>query len=1054
MIGFGPRRRAVVPPLPTRERPVMRALEPRVLLDAAGFETAVDGLNDAVHAGLADDWFARRDATASADTDTVPDGATPVDPDTAPEWVFIAADVMEADTIVEALPPEARVVMLDAAGNGVEAIARALEGQTDVAAVHVVSHGRPGALTLGTAELTTASMAGRHAADLARIGAALGPGGDLLLYGCNFAEGNTGARAVLALARATGADVAASTDTTGAEDGGGDWDLEHAAGHIEARALAADAYGATLAGLSTIVEVSTGEKIRADVLENEWDDGDLSVPVARQTFTLAPGAGSFELRELDLTLYAHETAGARPGDGLRVSVVDGAREVATAFVRASDLPTSYRTTTLALFEPDAFGEPGTERATIHGAREYAILLRSTASGEDPHIHLLYDKKSVYEGGRYSVADDDDDGETNPRADLLFALRGVELGDEPPVALPHAATIREGETLLIPFEDLPVDVGNGGPIVGARIVADPRTANGTVQVSDAGIRFTPTTGFAGTAQFQYFVRNDGESLEPATITITVERADSLPRALDSAVQGPENATISFEATSFGVVDQGDEPLTVRIDGVALRGGILWLADASGDPERVLGAGDTFAMSRVADLRFTPLPDFAETASFTFSVSDGTEVDGSPRWSNEARMAITVLNMDRPPVAADVTLRVEGATPLPLPLSTFARAADADPDGEPVEAVVFLGLAGLPGTLENAAGPIVEGRAYDEVSLATLVWTPPTGHSGIYVFEFALANMPFGTLVVGERATATLHVAEADTATPADDPNDTDPLAEGDGPPNVGDRADEPDIAIVTVDPGAGPQLPLILSGTVEERPEPEEDEPEEDEPEEDEEEESEEEADAAFAPPSTPPAQPLVLSGNVRPASFPAPAPVPAAAGIVAPVVAPVALPEDASPTPSSPPVGLPDRTPFPDFARSTPFATPRIASYTFTPLDPVILTQEIGRAGDEVRRYDEVLGTTAAKVTFAFGSALAVGSVSYLIQSGALAAALLSAMPAWRRYDPIEIVSGRREKSAAGSEAGRDTASDVEKMRRAVAAARARVDAAVAQVATTERGSS
>ncbi|MGJ3626836.1 DUF4347 domain-containing protein [Sphingomonas sp. MMS24-JH45] len=47
------------------------------------------------------------------------------------------------------------------------------------------------------------------------MGRSLSPGGDILIYGCDFAAGDRGAQALAAFAHATGADVAASTDTTG-----------------------------------------------------------------------------------------------------------------------------------------------------------------------------------------------------------------------------------------------------------------------------------------------------------------------------------------------------------------------------------------------------------------------------------------------------------------------------------------------------------------------------------------------------------------------------------------------------------------------------------------------------------------------------------------------------------------------------------------------------------------------------------------------------------------------------------------------------------------------
>lgn len=51
--------------------------------------------------------------------------------------------------------------------------------------------------------------------ELAQIGAALNNAGDLLLYGCNVAQGELGQSFLARLAAATGADVAASDDLTG-----------------------------------------------------------------------------------------------------------------------------------------------------------------------------------------------------------------------------------------------------------------------------------------------------------------------------------------------------------------------------------------------------------------------------------------------------------------------------------------------------------------------------------------------------------------------------------------------------------------------------------------------------------------------------------------------------------------------------------------------------------------------------------------------------------------------------------------------------------------------
>ncbi len=75
-----------------------------------------------------------------------------------------------------------------------------------------------------------------HAEDLARIGRALGPDADLLLWSCDTGAAKAGRDFIDALARATGAQVAAATHRVGAEARGGGWTLDAATGPVRAAA--------------------------------------------------------------------------------------------------------------------------------------------------------------------------------------------------------------------------------------------------------------------------------------------------------------------------------------------------------------------------------------------------------------------------------------------------------------------------------------------------------------------------------------------------------------------------------------------------------------------------------------------------------------------------------------------------------------------------------------------------------------------------------------------------------------------------------------------------
>lgn len=162
---------------------------------------------------------------------------------TTPRALYVFFSTLpDLRTLLAGVPEGQEVLVLDGAGDGLVQLAQAVQGLSGLDAIHIVSHGSAGALHLGEAVLDSASLA-RHADALQTLGASLATDGDLLLYGCNVGEGEAGRQFVADLARATGADVAASDDATGL---GGDWILEVLSGAVESATLDQAAYTGTL----------------------------------------------------------------------------------------------------------------------------------------------------------------------------------------------------------------------------------------------------------------------------------------------------------------------------------------------------------------------------------------------------------------------------------------------------------------------------------------------------------------------------------------------------------------------------------------------------------------------------------------------------------------------------------------------------------------------------------------------------------------------------------------------------------------------------------------
>ncbi|MBR9971305.1 cadherin-like domain-containing protein [Magnetospirillum sulfuroxidans] len=214
------------------------ALEPRMMFDGAAVVTAIDATTDT-------DTHDSQHATDANTPDVDNSGVdTPVAIATAAaqppvrEVVFVDSGVTDYQTLVDAARSDVTVVVLDAGSDGLQQISDWLSAHAAEtpeggwSAFHFIGHGEAGTVHLGTTVLNDASLTA-DGQILADIGSALNADGDILLYGCDIAKGETGQNFIANLAVVTGADIVASDDVTGSAALGGDWTLEAATGAIE-----------------------------------------------------------------------------------------------------------------------------------------------------------------------------------------------------------------------------------------------------------------------------------------------------------------------------------------------------------------------------------------------------------------------------------------------------------------------------------------------------------------------------------------------------------------------------------------------------------------------------------------------------------------------------------------------------------------------------------------------------------------------------------------------------------------------------------------------------
>ncbi|MGE0071439.1 MAG: DUF4347 domain-containing protein [Thiomonas sp.] len=223
----------------TASRPSLRpasmvlALEPRVLFDGAAAVAVADhhdiadastrqASDQATHAGAAD-------ATKPAVE------ATPAHPAEGSGGTLLVIDARVADyqSLIAHLPANVTVLIVQANQSGLAAIGDELARGGVFSAIQIVSHGTSGHFALGSDNLDSTTLAA-EAAQVVAWGAHLTATADILLFGCDIGQGQAGQALLTQFASLTGADIAASTDATGAAARGGDWTLEARTGAIEA----------------------------------------------------------------------------------------------------------------------------------------------------------------------------------------------------------------------------------------------------------------------------------------------------------------------------------------------------------------------------------------------------------------------------------------------------------------------------------------------------------------------------------------------------------------------------------------------------------------------------------------------------------------------------------------------------------------------------------------------------------------------------------------------------------------------------------------------------
>src|SRR6185503_16565924 len=491
------------------------------------------------------------------------------------EIVFVESTVTDYQVLLADVNPNARIVILDGGKDGIQQIADYMAHESNVDAIHIVSHGAEGKLELGTAKVDSESMRNQYAEQLVEIGRHLANDADILVYGCDFAKGEDGRDAAMRLSFLTGADVAASDNLTGSSDLGGDWNLERAFGEIETSVAfgerAQSAFKHVLATLDwdtsawTAGSTSNSYTIGGDGVTVAISDagGRLVSPAPALTDSTAaspldPNTGGLSPVEKSLAVRADFGGGPVGTEKvvltLNFTKTGGASNVSFTIYDVDAVAGGYTDRLVitgnngAVINPTSVTTGST--ATFDGTRTVTGTAAAAASSNAGNVSVTFNQSGItqitisFESGQTS----------NPSAQQInlsdIAFTGI--NDAPTITSPAAVSVAEGtSTATVVYTATATDVDSP-----ALTYSLSGTDSGAFSVdSTTGqVRFNSSPDFETKSSYSFnVVASDGSLSASQAVTLTVtDVAPAITSATTvSVAEGTGTGTVVYTASATDV-----------------------------------------------------------------------------------------------------------------------------------------------------------------------------------------------------------------------------------------------------------------------------------------------------------------------------------------------------------------------------------------------------------------------------------------------------------------------------------------------------------------------
>jgi VCBS repeat-containing protein len=564
--------------------------------------------NDAAYASEADERLVSEgdetdDTQAAASTADDLDGELESQ-DSAPayrELVVIDSRVENHENLLVDMPSHVSVRVIGIEEDGLAVIGSELASGERFNAVHIISHGVSGGFTLGRDTVDSNSLSS-HSETLQAWSPFLTAEADILLYGCDIAAGQDGQDFLREISRLTGADIAASTDATGAADRGGNWVLEAQVGSLETgvvlSALATEGYAGLLAATAVVDANAAGSRTTAEdtalAITGVQVSGDSPADIITLSVVTAGGTSTFgSVAGLSLT-------GSNGSSSF--SVTGTIANVNTALGSLTYTPTENQNSSTAGFSPEI-----TFNVTAGGVGSVVVSnISVTAVNDAPDLSTQVNLV-VSEGGNsgLSLAQLATSGAALD-ADIDSGQQVIEQQMVQITSLPTQGTLT--------YQGGVVVVGTVVPVSSlAQLVY---THDGTDLTADASDSFGVN------------VADGGGGVTPGTIGITIQPANVAPviTGAPSLIEG--QVAVVAPTIDLGDVADSLATSTIVIDNIVTGGQGTFFFDANNN--NVVDAGE--ALSGSVTLTSIQAADIASQLKFAHNgaePNDPAAIDPSYR-----------------------------------------------------------------------------------------------------------------------------------------------------------------------------------------------------------------------------------------------------------------------------------------------------------------------------------------------------------------------------------------------------------------------------------------